>query len=140
MKKQMIGLTLLVAVGLACGYLYSRQGKAEANVSPTDTPPSPERIPPPVPTDKGKFSHLEAKEITLTFTIRGAKKVGQRYYLNDQPDYRAEGVKTVVVDLTRVPSLRNASPYLVRGKTLTATGEATERGVLVTEESKLDIR
>lgn len=140
MKKQLIALTSVLAVGLMCSYLFNRKPGAkavtpESNVSPS---PSPERI----TGEKvsSKFSHLEAKEITLTFTIRGAKRVGQKYYFNDQPQYDAPGVRTVVVDLTRVPSLKGASPFLVRGKTITATGEATERGVLVTEESKLDIR
>lgn len=145
--KVHLSRALFLALALGLGYLshslLSRPGKVEANsISATDTF-APERM---APADKGgkvtpnKFAHLEAREVTVTFVIRGAKKTGQRFYLNDQPRYDAEGVQTVVVDLDRVPSFKAASPYLIRGKTVTATGEATERGVLVTDEGKLDVR
>jgi hypothetical protein len=88
----------------------------------------------------------QPKEVRLTFVVRsaGRSRSGKLVFLNDQQDYRAAGVFTVVIDTEAVPQFASVEPRSIVGKTVEATGLVTEyRGrpqLMVRDATRLTLR
>jgi hypothetical protein len=65
-----------------------------------------------------------AKEEQVSLVIQSAGKTrdGRLVFLNDQRDYRAPGVFTVVIDTEAMPEYASIPPRSLVGKTVEATG------------------
>src|SRR5262249_33092351 len=87
-----------------------------------------------------------AKEELVTFVGQSAGKTrdGRLLFLNDQRDYRAQGVFTIVIDVEAVPEYAGVTPRSLVGKTVEATGVVGEYHgrpeVWVRDAAKLTIR
>jgi hypothetical protein len=88
----------------------------------------------------------QPKEVRLSFVIQSAGKTrdGRLVFLNDQRDYRAAGVFTVVIDTQAVPTYAGIEPRSLVGKTVEVTGVVSEyRGrpqLMVRDSTKLTVR
>jgi hypothetical protein len=88
----------------------------------------------------------EGKEQQVSFVIRSAGKSrnGRLLFLNDQRDYRAQGVLTVVIDTEAVPEFAGVEPRSLVGKTVEATGIVGDyKGrpqLIVRDAAKLTVR
>jgi hypothetical protein len=86
------------------------------------------------------------KEQQVSFVIRSAGKSrnGRLLFLNDQRDYRAQGVVTVVIDTEAVPEFAGVEPRSLVGRTVEATGIVGEyKGrpqLMVRDAAKLTVR
>jgi hypothetical protein len=92
-------------------------------------------------------SHVgQPKEVRLSFVVRsaGRSRSGKLVFLNDQQDYRAAGVFTVVIDTQAVPQYAGIDPRSLVGKTVEAIGPVTEyQGrpqLMVRDATRLTVR
>jgi len=101
--------TLAVAAGLWFWHHHT------GGVQGTPPAPSPARTGP-------------AKEERVSFVVQsaGRSKDGRLVFLNDQRDWRAPGVFTVVIDAEAVPEYGGVQPRSLVGKTVEATGVVGE--------------
>ncbi len=87
-----------------------------------------------------------AKEERVSFVIQsaGKSKDNRLLFLNDQRDYRAQGVFTVVIDVEAVPDYASVTPKSLVGKTVEATGVVGDYHgrpeVWVRDAAKLTVR
>jgi hypothetical protein len=87
-----------------------------------------------------------AKEEQVSFVVQSAGKSrdGRLVFLNDQRDYRAQGVFTVVIDVEAVPEYAGVTPRSLVGKTVEATGVVGEYHgrpeVWVRDAAKMTVR
>jgi hypothetical protein len=88
----------------------------------------------------------EGKEQQVSFVIRSAGKSrdGRLLFLNDQRNYRAQGVVTVVIDTEAVPEYAGIEPRSLVGKTVEAAGIVGDyKGrpqITVRDAAKLTVR
>jgi hypothetical protein len=89
---------------------------------------------------------VEGKVQQVSFVIRSAGKSrnGRLLFLNDQRDYRAQGVVTVVIDTEAVPEYAGVEPRSLVGKTVEAVGIVGDyKGrpqIMVRDAVKLTVR
>jgi hypothetical protein len=101
-----LAVLTLAVVALAGLWLWPRHA---VNPTPAPSPPAPKR---------------PAQEERVSFVIQsaGKSKDGRLVFLNDQRDWRAPGVFTVVIDAEAVPEYAGVQPRSLVGKTVEATG------------------
>jgi hypothetical protein len=100
-----LAVLTLAVVTLAGLWLWPRQTVTPASALP--------------PAPKGP-----AQEERVSFVVQsaGKSKDGRLVFLNDQRDWRAPGVFTVVIDTEAVPEYAGVQPRSLVGKAVEATG------------------